>query len=367
MRVVHVIDSLNRGGAEVMLTAMAPHFQARGVACDVVALLRRPSSLEQSLLDNNIRLQFTDVPKLYSLRQIPVLSKLLRGYDLIHVHLFPAQLWTVMAAARWRHCVPLVTTEHTAWKSRRRWWQKPVDQWMYQRYKRIACISDATAESLVQWCPGVADRVTLIPNGIPLGAFENASPADLDGVPKNAVRLVFVARFYAPKDHATLLRALPAVPDAHLILVGDGPFRTRLEQMAQSLGIRNRVTFLGEREDVAAVLKASDIYIHSTYSEGFGIAACEAMAAGLPVVASDVPGLAQLVAGVGILFPVEDDKALAYHLNALIQSPAQQREMRKAGIQRARELSIENTVDCYIRMYESVLQTGALQTAEILR
>ena len=79
--------------------------------------------------------------------------------------------------------------------------------------------------------------------------------------------------------------------------------------MAQSLGIAERVTFLGWRSDVASVLKASDIYVHSTDAEGFGIAACEAMAAGLPVVASDVPGLAQIVKGAGILFPAGDDKA----------------------------------------------------------
>jgi glycosyltransferase involved in cell wall biosynthesis len=187
----------------------------------------------------------------------------------------------------------------------------------------------------------------------------------LDHVPHHVTRLVFIARFEAQKDHATLLRALPSVSSAHLIFVGDGPLRPQLEQMAQSLGIRSRVTFLGWRKDVGAVLKASDIYVHSTHSDGFGIAACEAMAAGLPVVASDVPGLAQLVAGVGILFPAEDDRALACHLNALIQSPERQNEMRMAGIQRARQLSIENTVDAYIRMYESVLQTRAAQTAEV--
>ena len=365
MRVVHVIDSLNRGGAEVMLTAMAPHFQTRGVACDVVVLLRRPSPLEQSLLDNNIRLQFTGVPKLYSPRQISVLSKLLRGYDLVHVHLFPAQLWTVLAAASWNRRIPLVTTEHNTWNARRLWWMRPLDRWMYPYYTHIACNSEATAESLIQWCPGVAGKITVIPNGIPLDVFENAQPAELENVPSDVTRLVFVGRFEAQKDHATLLRALSSVPAAHLILVGDGPLRPQLEQMAQSLGVWNRVTFLGWRQDVGAILKASDIYVHSTHSDGFGIAACEAMAAGLPVVASDVPGLAQLVAGVGILFPVEDDKALADHLNALIQSPEQQSEMRRAGVRRARQLSIENTVDGYIRMYESVLQTSTVQTAEI--
>ncbi|AEU35837.1 glycosyltransferase [Granulicella mallensis] len=365
MRVVHVIDSLNRGGAEVMLTGMAPHFQVRGVTCDVLVLIRRPSPLEQDLLDNDIRLQFTEVRNLYSPRQILALARLLRGYDLIHVHLFPAQLWAVLAVALWKDRTPLVTTEHNTWNARRRWWMRPLDRWMYPHYKRIACNSEATAKHLIEWCPDIAARTTVIANGIPLDAFEDAQPAMLDHVPHHVTRLVFTARFEAQKDHATLLRALPSVPDAHLIFVGDGPLRPQLEQMAQSLGIRSRVTFLGWRKDVGAVLKASDIYVHPTHSDGFGIAACEAMAAGLPVVASDVPGLAQLVAGVGILFPAEDDKALASHLNALIQSPERQNEMRMAGLQRVRHLSIENTVDGYIRMYESVLQTRAAQTAEV--
>ena len=220
-------------------------------------------------------------------------------------------------------------------------------------------------KSLIRWCPGVRGKVAVIPNGIPLDAFENAHPATLANVPSEVTRLVFVGRFEAQKDHATLLRALAALPDTHLILVGDGPLRPRLEQLAESLGIRTRVTFLGWRRDVAAVLKASDIYIHSTHSDGFGIAACEAMAAGLPVVASDVPGLAQVVAGAGILFPPGDDKALAQHVRALIKSPELQREMSGASLQRARQFSIENTVDGCIRMYESVLRAGAVQVAEV--
>jgi glycosyltransferase involved in cell wall biosynthesis len=236
---------------------------------------------------------------------------------------------------------------------------------MYPHYERIACISDATAESLTRWCPSVSEKITVIPNGIPLDKFENAQPATLADVPRDLTRLVFVGRFEAQKDHPTLLRALAAVPAARLLLVGDGPLRHQLEQMAQSLGIKNRVSFLGWRSDVAAVLKASDIYVHSTHSEGFGIAACEAMAAGLPVVASDVPGLAQLVAGVGLLFPDADDKALARHLITLMKSPAQRREMSRTGVQRARQFSVENTVDRCIQMYESVLGTRVPQAEEV--
>src|SRR5271165_2215398 len=364
MRVLQVIDSLNRGGAEVMLTAMAPLFRTRGVECDIIALLRRPSPLEDSLQEQNIHLRYTGVRRLYSPRQILALATLMRGYDIVHVHLFPAQLWTVLAAARLRCRTQLVTTEHNTWNARRKWWLRPIDRWMYAHYERIACISQATAENLVRWCPGVGGKIALIPNGIPFDAFENAQPAVLPDVPGGLTRLVFVGRFDVQKDHATLLRAITAVPDTHLLLVGDGPLRLRLERMAQSFGIGHRVTFLGWRQDVGAVLKASDIYVHSTHSDGFGIAACEAMAAGLPVVASDVPGLAQLVTSAGILFPAGDHKALARNLTALIQSPGRQREMSAASRQRARQFSIENTVDGCIRMYESVLQVSTAQVAE---
>jgi len=362
MRVLHVIDSLNLGGVEVMLTAMAPQFRIRGIECSIVALLRKPSPLEHSLVDQDIDLRFTGVHRLYSPNQVVALGKLIRGYDIVHVHLFPAQLWTVLAMATSQCGIPLVTTEQNTWNRRRRWWLRPIDLWMYPHYRHIACNSEATAEELVRWCPAVTEKVSVIPNGIPLDAFENAQPATLVHVPNHVARLIFVARCYPQKDHATLLRALAAVPDAHLFLVGDGPLRPSLEAMAQSLRIRDRVTFLGYRQDVAAVLKASDIYVHSTHSDGFGIAACEAMAAGLPVVASDVPGLAQVVAGAGILFPPGDEKTLAHHLNALIKSPEKQREMGRASLQRARQFSVENTVDCCIRMYESVLQDSKAYT-----
>jgi glycosyltransferase involved in cell wall biosynthesis len=365
MRVLQIIDSLNRGGAEVMLAAMTPRFLRRGVSCDVVVLIQTPSPLKHALLEQNVSLRYTGVRKLYSPLQVPSLAKLIRGYDIAHVHLFPAQLWAVLAARYLEQPVPLVTTEHNTWNARRRWWLRPFDRWMYPHFQRIACNSAATARDLVSWCPGITEKLTIVPNGIPLETFENAEPAVLADVPNNVPRLVFVGRCEAQKDHATLLRALAAVPNAHLTLVGDGPLRARLEQMAESLRIRTRVTFLGWRYDVASIFKASDIYVHSTHSDGFGIAACEAMAAGLPVIASNVPGLAQVVEGAGVLFPPGNHVALADRLSEVIAAPELRRKMGQAGIQRARQFNIERTVDAYVQLYESVLHIGTRSAAEV--
>ena len=121
-------------------------------------------------------------------------------------------------------------------------------------------------------------------------------------------------------------------------------------------GIADRVTFLAWRNDIAALLKASHLYVHSTTSDGFGMAACEAMAAGLPILASNDPGLAQVVEGAGVLFPVlGNENMLARELTALIQSPDRRLKMSQASRQRAQQFSIDRTVDACIQMYVSVL------------
>ncbi|MFZ0314042.1 MAG: glycosyltransferase [Candidatus Korobacteraceae bacterium] len=359
MRVLQLIDSLALGGAEVLVKDVAPRLRKRGVDCEVAVLCPLASPLESVLQAAGVPLHTTGVNKIYSLRQVRPLARLIQNYDLVHVHLFPAQLWAVLALKRLGHRVPLVTTEHGTSNSRRRNWLRPLDAWMYPHYECIVCNSEATSEELIRWCPRIAPKVCVVPNGIPLNEFETAVPADLPRT-HNMIRLVFVGRFEPPKDHGTILRALSRVPNAQLLLVGDGRLRAQTETLARSLGVAERTLFLGRRNDIAQILKASDIYVHSTAFDAFGIAACEAMAAGLPVIASDVPGLAQVVEGAGILFPAGDDRALAHELQTLIASPDRRRQMSEASRQRAQCFSIETTVDGCISMYESVLRRQAV-------
>lgn len=354
MRILQVIDSLRVGGAEVLLRELVPRFVRRGIDCEVLVLSRSSSALTVGLQDAGITIRDTgDIP-LYSVRQVGAIAKGLADFSLVHVHLFPAQLWSALAALHYKN--PLVTTEHNTWNARRHWWFRPLDSWMYSRYRHIACNSQATAEGLARWCPVVKDKLSVIPNGIPLEVFVNARPADLSGLGEGMTKAVFVGRFEPQKDHATLLRALTLTPHVHLILLGDGPLRNQLQQLARDLGVFDRVTFAGFRDDVPQVLKACDVYVHSTTSDGFGMAACEAMASGLPVIASDVPGLAQVVAGAGVVTPVGNHESLARELNALAGSPEKWASMSEASRRRARDFSIEKTVDLYIKMYDSILQ-----------
>lgn len=355
MRILQVIDSLNIGGAEVLIKEISSRLRSRGYDCAIAVLLRSGSAIEISAEAEGVPVHDTGINKTYSIRHVLPLARLIKGYDIVHVHLFPAQLWAALAA-RLGEAVPLVTTEHGATNARREsWWLRPVDAWMYRQYRAIVCNSQATAEELVKWCPHVVPKIRVIPNGIPLEDFTAASPAELDMVPCGVSKVIFVARFEVPKDHATLLRAFAKVPNAHLLLVGDGPLRPRLQELACKLGIHARVSFLGWRNDVPKILKAGDVYVHSTTSDGFGIAACEAMAAGLPVIATDVPGLSDVLGDAGVLVPIGDDEQLARELRSILASPDRRLEMGRLGQERAKLFSIEQTTELHAELYRSVL------------
>jgi glycosyltransferase involved in cell wall biosynthesis len=145
------------------------------------------------------------------------------------------------------------------------------------------------------------------------------------------------------------------VSDVDLALVGDGELRGQFERQAESLGIAKRVHFLGARSDVAELLKMADIYVHVPVFEGFGIAAAEAMAAGKPIIASDVPGLAQVVGDAALLVPPSDSEALAAAIRRLIASPELRLQLARAAVERSSQFSIEKTVEAYIELYRAIV------------
>jgi len=166
-------------------------------------------------------------------------------------------------------------------------------------------------------------------------------------------RLVMVATLEAHKDHATLLRAMPDVvrdvPQARLWLVGEGSLRGRLESLRDSLGLADSVEFLGSRRDVPAVLGQCDGFVLSTtIDEGFGTVLIEAMAAGLPIVASDVPACREVLGSGrwGTLVPPGDPRALADAIVAILKAKdAAEGAERRAHL---RQFAPSNMISAYV-------------------
>ena len=356
MRVLHIIDSLGQGGAEALVKEMLPRMRALADIC-VAVLKELDSPFERELREQSIPFLPTAAGGIYSPTHVFSLMHHLQEFDLVHSHLFPAQLFTPLAAMLAGTKVPLVVTEHTTHHRRRKKWLHPLEKWMYGRYTAIACVSDASAAGLRAWIPGLNAKIAVIPNGIDVQKFQQATPISRVsiGVKDGNCVLLYVASFQPRKDHGTLLRAMTHIPDADLVLVGDGELRPQFEGEAESLGIAQRVRFLGRRTDVAELLKMADICVHAPVFEGFGIAAAEAMAAGKPIIASNVPGLAEVVGDAGILVPPGDSATLAREVCNLINSPDRRSQLSRAAVERGRQFSIEKTVAAYIDLYRSVV------------
>ncbi len=225
---------------------------------------------------------------------------------------------------------------------------------------RMVANSRAAANQLI--AQGVSElRIDIIPNGIDLSLF----PPRQNGPRPRTI--ASVARLWPEKRIDVLIAAVPRVlklhPDAEFMIVGDGPCRDSLVAQARDLGVLPHVRFMGHRDDVPAVLAMADVFVLSSESEASPNVILEAMAAGLPVVASRVGGIPELVSdGVtGHLVPPAEPEALATALSALLGSPGRAIAFGKAA--RAR-IEQQNSFERMVAQFESLYMSGSIHSAD---
>jgi glycosyltransferase involved in cell wall biosynthesis len=231
--------------------------------------------------------------------------------------------------------------------------QLRAQQWSYRAAHAVVANSAAARDQLERERVPV-DRLRVIPNGLDPARFP-AHPS------RDAIRrVVTVANLRPEKGHDTLLAAAPRIlqryPDASFTFVGDGSRRDALELLTRALGLAGRVHFLGERRDVAPILADADLFVLPSRSEAFPNAVIEAMAAGLPVVATDVGGIPEVVRHheTGVLVQPGDADGLAEAVVALMDQP-----QRAAGLGRAARDSVARhyTLDRMVEAFEHLYLT----------
>ncbi len=220
---------------------------------------------------------------------------------------------------------------------------------------RVLCNSRVAAERLRK--AGLSERkLVIIPNGLPEELFASCAAA----IPRRpgVVRMGMIARMNDPvKNHAAFLRAAARVarelPDVEFLLVGDGPLRAGLEAMVQELGIAAKFIFAGERHDIPAMLSSMDVSVLISSSESLSNVILESMAAGVPVIATDVGGNPELVKDgeTGILVPPSNEDRLVEALLRLARDPG----LRLQYSQAAREFARSSFhIDVIRRRYEEL-------------
>ena len=241
----------------------------------------------------------------------------------------------------------------------------------FQFCERVVCNSHAAARRLIE--QGVSRRrVVVIGNGLAPAAFERAQPI-LPRVP-GVLRVGMLARMNTwSKNHKLFLRAAARVasrfPHAQFVLVGDGPLRPELEKEAENLGLGARAVFLGDRKDIPAVLASIDLTVLPSDSESLSNAILESMAAGVPVVASDVGGNPELLSGRrGLLVKPGSEEALAHAMASLLGDAGLRKQLGESAKEFAEQnFTVENMRRQHEELYTELLEEKSWRPGTVSR
>ncbi|WP_219416034.1 glycosyltransferase [Pseudonocardia nigra] len=346
LRVAHLIHCLGPGGAEDVLTDLAVAAPHAGLDVLVVGLSPSTDNV------NARRLRGAGVPVLelglprWDPRAVPRAVRALRQYevDVIHTHLKHADL--IGAAAGLRLGVPVVSTLHVIEDAPRTRMQRFKRTAGLVGRRRFAARTIALSRSQLDWYTALAgtDRgVVVLPNGVAdPPAVEPAESARVRtewGVPADGLLIASASLMRPEKGHDLLLDAVASLPTELPIavaLAGDGPLRPGLEErVACDPRLRDRVRFLGYRDDVPALLAAADLVLHTSRADALPTTLIHALSVGTPVIATDVGGIPDIVGHrvAGLLAPT-DPEAIAAAVVELVQDASLRALLGKAGRER---------------------------------
>lgn len=350
MKVLHVISSLEIGGAQRLLSDLLPIQKQQGIEVSLLVLKSEETDFSKKVVDAGVPIISLNVKSFRNPFLAFKVRSIIKGFDIVHVHLVHS-LYICSLAARGLK-IKLVYTEHSTSNNRRgKAYVRPIEKYIYGRYDRLISISKQTQDALQAWLQSEDDRFVVINNGVDTKAFANIHKVV---IPKS---IIMVSRFASSKDQETVIRAMKELDDdVTLRFVGDGENLEHCKKVANDIGLGRRVQFLGARSDVANLIAESYIGIQSSNWEGFGLTAVEMMACGKPVIATDVDGLKQVVEGAGLLFPVGDYKKLASYINKLLNDKTEYRMMSERCRERAEKYDIKVMASAYESQYRMLIK-----------
>jgi glycosyltransferase involved in cell wall biosynthesis len=366
LRVLWLLDSMNAGGAENLAATFARNVDRKRIEPTIAWLASIDGNATAPLLASTG--VATHEFAAHSLRDLAAFRRLLAfisdgRFDVIHSHLTYASIWGTIAGRISR--VPSVATLHAAppatgraARARDRLMRFVLDRWS-------SCVIAVSASLRTAYLAegGLRPRkVVVLHNGIEPGRFETGWTSERlheeFGIPTQTPVVVTVSVQRPGKGIETLIDAAAAVPQAHFLVVGDGPLRAEWEQLSRSRGLAGRMTWTGHRHDVASLLPGCDLFALPTKADAFPTVLLEALAAGLPVVASRVDGVPEIIedGATGLLVTPGDAGALARAIAALLGDERRRTTMRDAARSTVRG---HFSVDSWIAGLESIYRSCA--------
>lgn len=363
IHIAYIIDGLGMGGAERLMVPILKHLDRNRFTPRVCALQSKGDNpLAEEIRALGVPVDDLTIAHLRDLDAIPRLRKYLCDHQiaLVHTQLEFSNILGNIAAKTLR--LPSVCTVHVLPSDDARAKSKIHQQaeWLALRLfcDRVLTVSEETRQSYIARSGIPARKLTALYNGIDLSPYlrldsdlARDSVREEFRVPRDAPLLVTVAVLRPPKGIDRMLNAMPAIldafPNAYYLIVGDGAHRQELEKETKRLNLSEQVIFAGMRKDIPRLLAASDLFILPTLTEALPTVLAEAMAARLPIVASTVGGIPEMVADGenGLLVPPSQPSELSRACVAILSDQPTRRGMGESGWRTVdQKFKIENQV-----------------------
>lgn len=367
-RLLWLIDSLTVGGAEALVIPFARVARRRGAELTVCARASIGGNpLEKELRSLGVNVENLGARSLRDAGAMQRLSRLVRDLqpDLIHSHLTYAAIWGALVS-RW-HRVPLIASLHVPPSS-----DNDIKGGIRQRLMvtllnrlsaRVIVVSEALGRKWVKETRLSASKITVIHNGIDVErSFDHDTiREDLD-INEDAFVIATVAVLRRGKGLEILIQAakqvVEACGDCVFVVVGEGPMSGEWKRLAEEIGVAEHMRWTGYRRDVPAILAAADLFVLPTFADAFPTVLLEAFAAGLPVVASDVGGVPEIVdeGRTGMLVPAGDPNSLAATIETALKDQLWlQRAGEAARAKSERDFSVDAWFSRLDDLYSQVL------------
>lgn len=365
LNILRIITWLPVGGIERRIATVLPVLKERGHNVEVVCL-REYGALAGELQEKGVPVELIPLKSRLHPAGLLKLARYIRDrqFDIVHSHMYRSNVPATISAKFARFKGVLLAQIHNidTWETRR---QLLMDRFLSRWRDGIIAVSEEVRHEIIQRLRVPPEKCFVIYNGIEIEKYRDAKPEkglreSLGILPDDYV-VIMVARMVEQKNHKIVIASAPeiinSVPRVKFLFVGDGRLRRELQEQVREKGLDKYFIFTGTRTDIPQLLKISDVFILPSFKEGFSNAIVEAMAAGLPVIASKVGGNPEAVIDgtTGFLVSPDDSSALAKLIIRLANEPELRQKIASASIKQAEKFSIsemvKRTEELYYRLY----------------
>jgi len=370
-RILRIIPSLEMGGVERTLTSILPRLDKRQYKVYLCCLFKRDKladtieSLGIPIIKFRMRARLDfDGKYIAGILRLTRLMKKMQ-IDIVHTHLYRANL-AGRIAAKLAGIPVIIANEHNidSWK---KFSQRLNDRALAKITNKIIAVSDAVKDFYVKKIGISEDKIITIYNGVDISKFQTYVNTNKQkeefGIKPDEKIITIIGRLHQQKGHLYFLKAAQIIreknPKVKFLIVGDGPLEEQLRSMSEDLGISKNVVFTGLREDIPQILAMSDISVLASLREGFSITVLESMAAGKPVVVTDVGGNSEVVehGKTGFIIPAQSPEDLALYSLNLINNQELAKKMGQEAEKRVLNFSIDRMVEKTENLYDVLLES----------